>query len=371
MSDNSPTDAPRGFPITLPTDESSREILIKNLKHWATTTMDTFEGVLFEFQPSSRWRQIGYPLDPSTRTPKIVDTSPGTLPWTPWDYCAKGCTHFPPRSQRARPTVFDEDKTLVITLTEALQTGVGSASQVYKGRVHLTSIDVVVKLYQMSRVGDEKVLYGLLVSAARNGRNWCNVLQSFRTECSAYEHMKDIQGSHIPYVHGFFQITLPHDEPCIAVVMEYIPGPTLREYAAVNPNPSADILDAVGGSLANVTHAVSMKGISVIDCNADNFVITSNLEVVHLDFGWFIPVSKIHRFEKLETLVSILKAAGFDKTAVNQWIVRRLTDPNTTYIAAFDVPMSESARIWKRLGVRVAPVGGIEGERAKTPVPSK
>lgn len=52
--------------------------------------------------------------------PRIIDTSPGTLPFTPWDYCESGCPHFPVRTRRERPAVFGSHKsrTLVVRARE-------------------------------------------------------------------------------------------------------------------------------------------------------------------------------------------------------------------------------------------------------------
>lgn len=98
---------------------------------------------------------------------------------------------------RPRPVAFDAEWTATtLSLTDFLYGGPDKFSQVYAGTLSTSSdpCGVVVKIYQESLQKNE------------DAWEWCGGSLLAQTESAAYVSLKDLQGTAVPWVWGFFAV---------------------------------------------------------------------------------------------------------------------------------------------------------------------
>ncbi|KZV93290.1 hypothetical protein EXIGLDRAFT_51189 [Exidia glandulosa HHB12029] len=295
MSQTVPQDE-QTFPFALPSSQDGVKLLVKQLADWANASAkQDLCNVIFQLDKSSTGNHIQhvpFPLPEQDSHPRV--NFGGGFIASPWDNCRNGCPHFPDRPLRQRPAVFDAAKT-TLTLTKGLRVAQMTPSQIYRAQLAAgtSSVEVVAKIYQISRAGDRDELFVLLSEALSKRRNWANHIQGFRCEAYAYEKLKKLQGSHVPYVYGFFKIELPHKEPSVVMVAEYIKGRPLSELHG--STLSREQLVAIGTGIAGFTHSIAMCGILTQDFTRANFMIQPDYMVVGIDFGRIALACKQHR----------------------------------------------------------------------------
>ncbi|KAJ7084597.1 hypothetical protein B0H15DRAFT_1023739 [Mycena belliarum] len=166
--------------------------------------------------------------------------------------------------------------TTALVLLEGLQTGLGNFSQVWTARVEAAPETILIlKIIQPS----------MCYSADEEG--W---IENFEPDDLAgydewgYEHLQEKQGLSVPYFLGKHQIITPSGEEAWALVLEYIPGPTLS--AVCDSKVWDDVHTAFDLGFEFVREITDM-GLFLNDVRGPNFILTGppdSRQVVGIDF---------------------------------------------------------------------------------------
>ncbi|KZV98230.1 hypothetical protein EXIGLDRAFT_832326 [Exidia glandulosa HHB12029] len=306
-----------GYPLTYPSDAAQRGELRELLMNWRDVARpDQLHSL-----------RLGRRVD--GLSPLAWNLDIGSLPGT----CAIPlCEHFEWPAQRGRPSVFDTDLEGVhIKIVKPLQTskpGDVRLSQVYLAMLdHPDASRVVLKIYQGSATKDLDSLYG------QSELDWDAVLGRFHSEEWAYLKMVHLQGTVIPHIGGFFEVLLPHGEPAVALLMEYIEGMEtsgstgLPILARDQSNPErAQLLKPMMKALMAGQHAILNCGVLWFDIAARNIkwlqttpAEWTSLRAILIDFDSASPL--YFAWDKFLVLGSVLATLngdyGFSGEAIN------------------------------------------------------
>ncbi|KZW03518.1 hypothetical protein EXIGLDRAFT_695920 [Exidia glandulosa HHB12029] len=160
----------------------------------------------------------------------------------------------------------------------------------------------------------------------------------FVAEQWAYERMRPIHGMGIPHLYGFFEVKLPHGEPCIAMVLEFIEhlDPRLDVKDVCGGEEAA--LEVIGTRLLLVLHAVNSCEIYLRDTAVQNIIVPKErpTALVFVDFAdCETPKGKRtpKRHQTNGRVYFLLTSFGF---AV-PWLRNKLKG-NEAWRAMFDIP---------------------------------
>ncbi|KAJ6466340.1 hypothetical protein C8R45DRAFT_486273 [Mycena sanguinolenta] len=138
---------------------------------------------------------------------------------------------------RGVPTIFPlgsppSSSTVTLELDIALQSGLDgeSDSQVWTTKVvDVPNTRLVMKIIQPSLCFRPDPLDSYWFHAYDDPYDLAH------NEAWAYQQLAHLQGQSIPYFFGVFEITTPSGENAWALVLEYVPGPTMQTIAKISP----------------------------------------------------------------------------------------------------------------------------------------
>ncbi|KZV78562.1 hypothetical protein EXIGLDRAFT_783619 [Exidia glandulosa HHB12029] len=247
--------------------------------------------------------------------------------------CAPGCAHIVDLERRPNP--FLGITSDVVGITGYLQTGPRFNAQVYTGM--LESAKVVIKVYQSSwmlLLSDFDFLTKDEVYTAREADFWGFVMEQW-----AYERMRPIHGMGIPHVYGFFEVKLPHGEPCIAMVLEFIEplDPRLDVKDVCGGEEVA--LEVIGTRLLLVLHAVNSCDIYPRDTAVQNLIVPQECPtaLVFVDFADCASLKANELQNGIRQVYFLLTSFGFAVPLVRTWLRNKLKG-NEAWRAMFDIP---------------------------------
>ncbi|EJD37592.1 hypothetical protein AURDEDRAFT_173357 [Auricularia subglabra TFB-10046 SS5] len=183
-------------------------------------------------------------------------TQPKALKMTPYKplrqghiACAGQCAHFPWPTKRTSFGLRLREGARI----EGMAVRSASPRPVYLGKASVGDrqfVDVAVKIFQASTVVDHLMSpdgarehFGKEVAWVKE--RWEAILFRYKREIFAYEKLSSVQGSLVPYLYGFFEVMLPHQEPAIAMLRDAVD-------AAASLEPA---MAAMRGKLARVLPA--------------------------------------------------------------------------------------------------------------------
>ncbi|KZV87827.1 hypothetical protein EXIGLDRAFT_773238 [Exidia glandulosa HHB12029] len=215
-------------PFDIPDDETAREALLAKLRGWERGAENTA-------------------LETISLGAEFTGDLPASVPKNVPPCASALCDHFlwpEPRPHSIQTSVVRPG--LHLTVVEKMPTAALHA-QVYVAATDSGAL-LAVKIYQPKIAGRTEL------ELDDDAETWSNVLQQYRREHWAYDRMRALQGVVVPYVYGFFMVDLPHGEPAVALVMEYIVNDF--EYVSNSTRNTRDTAHNIGLGLVAVAHAI-------------------------------------------------------------------------------------------------------------------
>ena len=156
----------------------------------------------------------------------------------------------------------------------------------------LATESLVVQKWKQGQISDDFNIFDLDDDVEMEPWHWeaqlfCSSERSFKTEVAAYERLHDMQGQFIPEFYGRGRLSPTAREPRAiqprAILIEYIPGVTLRDVDStlVHPNLYRPLMGAVA--------RFDSLGVNHYDINANNIMLAppeAPKRIVIIDFGF-------------------------------------------------------------------------------------
>ncbi|EJD37820.1 hypothetical protein AURDEDRAFT_187928 [Auricularia subglabra TFB-10046 SS5] len=342
-----PKEEPK-YPYIYPESESDRAALLAKLAGWklrakpnALATLTLGKPVHVDVEPSGVY------------CPDQVD----------FERCQRPCPHFewPAPRQRYELKVADG----IHGLTRIKNPGHIGSAQVYRGEMSTTeggSVSVAVKIYQGSlHPAMDYLKYQMDLTDTNGQEFWNTTLLPYIKEYKAYEWMKDLQGTVIPIVYGFFEVALPSSEPAIAMIMEFIPTepiPQFQEGRILYQTDFNDLMSGLSAALHMISHCGVVHG---FDASPTNMIWTAgNLVTLRFDDGdgrgsHSVPFPVLFDFPDVENVdtesmklysvltnhVRAMLHYATPVSVVKTWWEQTIGDHRRSFIPrAFDVPQN-------------------------------
>lgn len=177
----------------------------------------------------------------------------------------------------------DMERTLASRYTIVSLIGSGGMGRVYLGRDEQLLRYVAIKVLAGAGDGDAMVSPRLLREARMLSR---------------FNH---------PFVAGIFDFVVQDGQEYL--VMEFVPGPTLKEVVAAGPLPSVEVV-RLGGQLARGVAAAHAAGVIHRDLKPQNIKVTSSGRLKILDFGIAALTGGVSSVESWAETQSAMSPAG-------------------------------------------------------------
>ncbi|KZW03516.1 hypothetical protein EXIGLDRAFT_758865 [Exidia glandulosa HHB12029] len=223
-----------------------------------------------------------------------------------------------------------------------IQAGRDLHAQVYVAS--LGDLKVAVKIYQTSWTppGSISLLSDNAVNLIDQPEASDENLQLFHREHWAYKRMLPIQGVVVPHVHGFFEVSLPHGEPAIALVLEYIPAMHPKSYVTVIGKKNEDGIGRLGSELALAVHAIHSCDVDTLDLSSRNVLLPNDdpASPILIDFAVCTSLRNSVLHLSVPNIVRTLCDIGFSQDIIIQWMRERLTE-SAVWRELFDVPSDD------------------------------
>ncbi|KZV82578.1 hypothetical protein EXIGLDRAFT_729527, partial [Exidia glandulosa HHB12029] len=254
------------------------------------------------------------------------------------------------------------------------QTGLDLNSQVYTASFELdtgvTQVEeVIIKIYQMSLY---QAVPDVEEDPAQPWELWG--MTSGMDEEWAYRQMQTLQGGIVPHVYGFFQVTLPHGEPSVAMIMEKIDCVsyyTIRQRLRSRYDKDEDAVKAVATAVLAADHAVHSCDVATNDDRAlarnllwhrDSLAGTGPSLPVLIDYGFVSRIRSSSQTVAIQRVVVVLRALGFSEALIKAWVKSLSATPHVKkalgvlndswVLQLFDIPYDDAeeypnkARFW-------------------------
>ncbi|EJD44948.1 hypothetical protein AURDEDRAFT_166135 [Auricularia subglabra TFB-10046 SS5] len=228
-----------------------------------------------------------------------------------------------------------------LRLTRRIRTGrYRGFSQVYGGR------------FRPERPGDQEVIIKIFQFSCSRGfhdarqfceddpKEWASHLSAHQHEAWAYFKLKDLQGSVIPHIHGFFKVRLPHGEEAIALVMERIHRTTTLPLSK-SYQTSPDALEEVIKQLVSAVRKLVACDVVPADL-AKRHIFWPELEggklgvPMIIDFGHIYKPTPDCKQILLVSTLQVLLQYRFDRNIVREYITTHL-EPQSDICQGFDL----------------------------------